>query len=160
MKWLLTLLAVLTFTEAIFAAAPSVGSPSPKQPLYHQIYLAYNGTGNGTNKNSPLPLSSGDVWNIPAGAVLTKVYAIVDSAMTGLSSGGNIGDADSATTWVTGSSSITPISTVTGMKANTSSPQSPKYYSAAGLLKWAATGTASAGKMRIVVEGYYVGTNP
>lgn len=160
MKFLLALmLAVATLATPVisYAAAPATGAPSPKSALYHVVYLRYNGAGKGVNPSSPLPLSSADVWNIPAGCVLTRVYLIIDDAIVGPTVGTfNVGDGDGATTWITGSSSVSPASA--GMKGNSS--QTAKYYLTAGLLKIALTGAATAGRARLVVEGYYVGTNP
>jgi hypothetical protein len=140
------------------------------------IYLEAGGTGSGKSESSPLDFVAGDLMSIPAGCVITKAFVIIDTAIAGTTNL-DVGDDDDADGFVDGSLSVT-LGTpgmygwnakVAGayLRVETAGATDPgdvyvvpnaKYYSAAGKeVKLAVSGTNSAGKARVVVEGYYVG---
>lgn len=116
-----------------------------------------------------------NVWAIPAGTVIKNVFMIVDVAITG-STNIDVGDDDDADGFIDSSLSVT-LGTA-GMYGHNAKlagaylrvetagatdaadiyvvPNS-KYYSASGKeVKMAVTGTWTAGKFRIVIEGLYL----
>lgn len=146
------------------------------QPFQKIIYLKHGGTGTGNTSDSPLPIADGDLWAIPAGTLITNVYAIVDVAITGTTDI-DVGDDDSGNGFIDGSNGLaaglgTPglysydaktagsylrIQTAGGEDAgDIYVVPNAKYYPAAGKeLKMDATTASVTGAMRIVVEGYY-----
>lgn len=139
------------------------------------FYLAHGGTGNGLTAESPLPILTGDLMAILPGMVLEKVCAVVDVAITG-STNIDVGDDDDADGYVDSSLSVTlgtpgmygHNAKVAGayLRVETAGATdaadiyvvpNQKYYAAAGKeLKIAVTGTSTAGKLRVVVEGSYL----
>lgn len=136
------------------------------------FYLEFGGAGSGDSEQAPLPFSSADLWSIPAGCEVEKVYVIVDTAIAGTTNL-DVGDDDDADGFVDGSLSVTlgtegmygQNAKVAGayLRVETAGatdagdiyvvPNS-KYYSATGKeIKLACSGTNSAGKARVVVEG-------
>lgn len=141
------------------------------------VHLAYGGasTNSGENYSSPKDFTDQDLCSIEAGTVIEKVWCIIDTAITGTTDF-DIGDDDDADGFLDGSLSLT-IGTagayslnakVAGayMRVQTAGATdaadiyvvpAAKYYSAAGKeIKLDATGTATAGKARIFIEGYKV----
>jgi hypothetical protein len=163
----------------LFLTMPALAAGGfQKEKFQKTFYIAYGGaaTNSGMNPASPKPFTDGDLWAIPAQTVIERVYAIVDTAVTGTTDF-DIGDDDDSDGFLDGSLSLT-IGTV-GMygwnskvagaylrvqtagatdAADIYVVPNAKYYSAAGKsLKLDGTGTATAGKVRIIVEGFYVG---
>lgn len=142
------------------------------------IYFAYNGTGNGSSAQAALPMAADNatLWNIPAGTLINKCYVIIDSAVSGTTNF-DIGDDDDADGFVDSSLSVT-LGTpgLYGWDAKLAGAYlrvqtagatdaadiyvvpAAKYYSATGKeLKMDLTTAATAGSLRVVVEGYYFG---
>jgi hypothetical protein len=155
----------------------SMDSYAKKVPFFKQIHLAHAGTGDGSHQSQPLPLVDGDLMTIPAGLVIEKVYLIIDTLLTGTTDI-DVGDDDDADGYIDGSLSVT-VGTV-GMygwdaklagaylRVSTAGATdagdiyvvpNAKFYAASGKeLKIDVTGTSTAGKCRVVVEGHLVGT--
>lgn len=142
------------------------------------FYVEYGGTGDGQSNDAPLPFVTADLMSIPAGTVIEKVYTIVDTAITGTTNL-DIGDDDDADGYVDSSLSMT-LGTpgMYGYDAKLSGAYlrvqtagatdaadiyvvpNAKYYAATGKeIKMACTTANTAGKMRVVVEGFYVSDN-
>lgn len=139
------------------------------------FYLSSAGVaGNsGDHPNSPLPFADlATVWAIPQYTLISRVYLIVDVAITGTTDL-DVGDADDADGFIDGSLSVTLGTTgMYGWNAKTAGaylrvqtagatdaadiyvvPEA-KFYKVSG--KYVAldvTGTNTAGKARLVVEG-------
>jgi len=126
-----------------------------------QIFLKGVTTGgSGKSYADPKPLSDGDLWEIPADCVIDNVYVIIDTAVTGTTDL-DVGDDDDADGYVDGSGSLTlgtpalysSDPNVQGVYLKAASGREQKYYSATGKeLKLDATGTNTAGEVRVVVE--------
>lgn len=172
-----TLYSILMVTMlAVPAMAQSGGFE--KEKFQKIFFLAHGGSAanSGLNPASPKPFVDGDLWNIPANVVIEKVYAIVDTAITGTTDF-DIGDDDNADGYLDGSLSLTigtpgmygwdvknagdylRIQTAGATDAaDIYVVPNAKFYSATGKeLKLDATGASTSGRARIVVEGYYIG---
>lgn len=143
------------------------------------FYFAYGGSGDGSSAQAPLSMAADNatVWNIPAGTLIDKCYVIIDTAITGTTNF-DIGDDDDADGYVDSSLSIADLG-VTGLygydaklagaylrvqtagatdAADIYVVPSAKFYSATGKeLKMDLTTAATAGTLRVVVEGVYFG---
>jgi hypothetical protein len=159
-------LAVLTpnFAEAQFG----------KEKFVHVVHLKYGGSASnsGLSYSSPKPFADGDLWAIPAGTVIEKVYLVIDTAITGTTVL-EVGDdddpngfiVDQAANFATpgmygwdakGAGADLRISTVGATDAgDIYVVPSAKYYSASGKeVKLNITTTNTAGAARVVIEGY------
>jgi hypothetical protein len=139
------------------------------------FYFEHGGKGSQSadSADNAKAIADTDIMSIEAGTVIEKVYVIVDTAITGTTDL-DVGDDDDADGFVDGSLSVT-LGTP-GMYGNNAKvagaylrvqtagatdaadiyvvPNS-KYYSAAGKeIKLDATGASTAGKFRVVVQGY------
>lgn len=125
----------------------------------------------GRDYGSALPFTDGDLFDIPANVVVTNVYLVVDEAIAGLTAF-NVGDDDDADGIIASSSPAVALAIAGSLnyfgvpykgvylKDSTSVANhvTAKYYSATGKeLKLDVTGTSTAGKARLFVEGYVVG---
>lgn len=143
------------------------------------FYFAHGGSGDNSGLSSDNALTIADntaLWNIPAGTVVEKCYAIIDTAVTGTTDF-DVGDDDDPNGYIDGSVSLT-IGTegMYGWDAKNAGAYlrietagatdagdiyvvpNAKYYSATGKeLRIDVTGTSTAGAFRVVVEGYYLG---
>lgn len=165
---------VLAVPTASFAQAGFVNEKFQKT-----IYVA-SGTreGNGSSYAAPILCDAdSDLWVIPAGTVIEKVFVVIDTAITGTTNL-DIGDDDDADGFVDSSLSVTlgtpgmygwdaklagaylRVQTAGGTDpADIYVVPAAKYYAAAGKeLKMDLTTACSAGRFRVVVEGYYLGT--
>lgn len=163
------------------AFAPEAQAQYKGERFQKVIYVAHGGStaNNGTSYQSAKPFGDIDLWAIPAGAIIDKVYAIVDEAVAGTTDF-DLGDDDQSDDFLDGSVSLT-LGTpgmygwnakVAGayLRVQTAGATdaadiyvvpNAKYYAASGKeLKMDATGASSAGKVRIVVEGYFAGGTP
>ena len=176
MKFVMILIAAATL---MLAGAEKAEAQAVKQAFQKQVHFAVTGcaAGNrGTSYAAPKCFGDVDVWAIPAGAVIEKVYTIIDTAITGTTDF-DIGDDDAADGFLDGSLSLT-IGTagmygwnvkVAGsyLRVQTAGATdaadiyvvpNAKYYSASGKeVKMDITGAATAGQARIIVEGYFAG---
>jgi hypothetical protein len=178
-KYVIMLLGLAT-TLAVSLPSFAGGGGAIGSRFVKQIYVKYGGsaTNSGTSYDAAKSCAAdGDLWDIPAGVVIDKVYVIIDTLVTG-SSDLDIGDDDDADGFVDGSLSVT-LGTVGlyGWNAKTAGAYlrvqtagatdaadvyvvpAAKYYSAAGKeVKQDITTACTAGKYRVVVEGFYAGT--
>lgn len=166
---LLTICLVMAPMSDLFAA----GGGFKGEKFTHVIYVKGVTTGgSGQSYRSPKPMVDGDLWAIPAGTVIEKVYAIVDTAVTGTTVF-EVGDDDDPNGFIVDLASglSTPamygwdvkaagadlrISTVGATDAaDIYVVPNAKYYSATGKeVKLNITNTWTAGEVRVVVEGY------
>lgn len=141
----------------------------------HVTAAAAVGSGDGESYDSAKGCLTGDLWAIPAGTIITRCFMIVDLAITG-STNLDVGDDDDADGYIDSSLSVTLATpAMYGFDAKLSGAYlrvqtagatdaadiyvvpTGKYYSATGKeLKLAVTGTWTAGKFRVVVEGLYL----
>jgi hypothetical protein len=174
MKSLIGFLVTMLVSSISFGAGGFV-----KEKFVRTVYLS--STGSASNKGlsaaSPKPFADGDLWAIPAGTVIEKVYIIVDTAITGTTDL-DVGDDDDADGFIDGSLSVTLgtagmygyDSKVAGayLRVQTAGASdandiyvvpTAKFYSASGKeVKLDNTTTNTAGAARVVIEGYYAGT--
>lgn len=133
---------------------------------------SYSGLGAGNAK----AIEDTDLMSIDAGSVIEKVYVVIDTAVAGVT-GIAVGDDDSANGFVIPSSVTVATPGIYSWNANKAGAYlksqvagvsdaadvyvapAAKYYSAAGKeVKLDVSGAASsAGKFRVVVEGYKLG---
>lgn len=165
--------AMLTHLPHAYAASGFIGEEFTKV-----FYFESGGKGSGSalSAANAAALSDKTLWAIPAGTVIRKVYAVIDTAVTGTTDL-DIGDDDSGNGFLDGSGSLTLgtpgmygwSAKVAGSYLRTQTAgatdaadiyvvPNAKYYSASGKSLIADfTGTNTAGKLRIVVEGYRLG---
>lgn len=164
------LLKILIPCLALFSAAQVEASEIGNSRFEKVIYLSAAVTSTQSALNSGLNYGSakgffdGDLWAIPAGAVIENIYVICDTILAGPSLF-ELGDDDDANDFIASASS--PLA-ATGIlywsvqykgdylkNVNSLLGPNAKYYAAAGKeLKLNVTGTATAGKARVVVKGY------
>jgi uncharacterized protein YdeI (BOF family) len=170
---------VVMFAMALLMATPvlAAGGGFQKEKFTKVVYLAYGGTGDGSNPAAPKSLNAdSDLWAIPANTVIEKVYVVIDTAIAGTTNM-DIGDDDDADGFVDSSGSVTlGTEGMYGWNAKTAGAYlrvetaggtdaldlyvvpNAKYYAATGKeVKLDISGTNSAGKVRVVIEGYYLG---
>jgi hypothetical protein len=150
------------------------------QKFLKVFYLEDGGTGDGSSNDAPLDMAnaSQDLWAIPAGTVIEKVYTIVDTAVTGTTEI-EVGDDDDQDGYVDGSLSMTlGTPAIYGNNAKVAGaylrvqtagatdagdiyvvPNSKCYLATGKELKVYCTTASTAGKVRVVVEGSYLGDN-
>ena len=169
------ILGLMLFIASLFASS-SAFAQFAGEPFKVIKYLAYGGSGSGDSASNPMAFVSQDLWVIPAKTLITKVYTIVDTAITGTTNL-DVGDDDDADGYVDGSLSVT-LGTpglygwnakVAGayLRVQTAGATDPadiyvvpnaKYYSAAGKeVKLDVTTANTAGAARVVIEGFYFG---
>jgi len=136
-----------------------------KQKFQEVFYLEHGGKGDasGRSADNAAAISTRDVFAIPAGAVVENAYVIVDVAVVGLTSL-DVGDDDDADGYCL-NADIT-LGTPAAYCANEAdkgaylhdsgaSGSKVKYYSASGKeVKIDVVGPSSAGKAKIIVEGF------
>jgi len=142
------------------------------------FYFAYGGTGDGSSAQAPLGMAADNatVWEIPAGTLIDKCYMLLDVAVTGTTNF-DIGDDDDADGYIDGSLSVTlGTPAMYGYNAKVAGAYlrvetagatdaadiyvvpTGKFYAASGKeLKMDLTTAATAGSLRVVVEGIYFG---
>ncbi len=160
---------VFSPTAPVFAA--SGGFKGEK--FVHVVYVKGTTTGgSGQSYGSPKPMIDGDLWAIPAGTVIEKVYAIVDSAVTGTTVF-EVGDDDDPNGFIVDLAGGLSTPAMYGWDAKAAGADlristvgatdaadiyvvpSAKYYAAAGKeVKLNITNTWTAGTVRVVIEGY------
>jgi len=142
------------------------------------VHIKHGGSGDnsGLSADNAKTLTDQDLWVIPAGCVIERVYLIIDTAITGTSDL-DIGDDDDADGYVDGSLSVTlGTAGMYGWNAKSAGAYlrvqtagatdagdiyvvpNAKYYSASGKeIKLDVTGTSTAGVARVVIQGFMVG---
>lgn len=121
------------------------------------IHLEHGGTGNGDSESSPLPIANQDLMSIQPGMVIESVKAVVQTAIAGASAC-LVGDDDDADGFIADANVTegTPGAYVGAGAYLTGGAN--KYYPAAKKVKWAQTGSSSAGKLCVIVSGYKLAT--
>lgn len=168
---------IALFLGMLIAAPAFADGGFEKEKFTKVVYLAYGGTGTGANPASPLSLNAdADLWAIPANTVIEKVYVVIDTAITGTTNF-DVGDDDDADGFIDGSLSVTlgtagmygwdVKSAGAYLRIQTAGATdatdiyvvpNAKFYSATGKeVKLDITGTNTAGKARVIIEGYYLG---
>ena len=163
-------MSALAFPSLAYSA-PGFGSERFTKVFY--LEAGGKGSESGLSAANAKDFVDADLMSIPAGMVIENVYVIVDTAITGTTNL-DVGDDDDADGWVDGSLSIT-LGTpgLYGWNAKTGGAYkrvetagatdaadvyvvpAAKFYSASGKeIKLDVTGTNTAGKARVVVEGY------
>jgi hypothetical protein len=171
----LALILSLALPVTGFGAANSYPAKTAFQQV---IYLSGTGTsGTGLNSGSPKGFADQDLWEIPANTVIEDVYFCIDTAITGTTVL-EVGDDDDADGFVTdqAASFATPgcyslNAKVAGayLRVQTAGATdaadvyvvpAKKYYSAAGKeVKLNITTTNTAGKARVIIRGFFLGSN-
>jgi len=166
MKFFSTLLLVFSLA---FSGLTASAAPIGKKSFEHVIYVAYGGSSSysGGDYITPKPISDGNLWAIPAGAVIENVFVVVDTLVAGITAF-NLGDADTASGFIVSASGTLETTGLyywgtdyKGAYLKSSNVVAnhweAKYYPASGkYLALDVTGTASAGKFRVIVRGYQV----
>jgi hypothetical protein len=152
------------------------------EPFTKVLYFENGGKGDADGRSpdhAAAMIDNSTLWAIPQYSEIKKVSVIIDTAVAGTTDI-DIGDADNADGFVDGSGSLTlgtpgiysNNAKVAGayLRVETAGATdaadiyvvpTSKYYTASG--KYIAadfTGTSSAGKLRVVIEGVYHGANP
>lgn len=150
----------------------------PRKSFQEVFFLANGGAATGPCKSAASACSfvDRDLMAIPANTVIERVYAIVDTAITGTTNF-DVGDDDDADGFIDGSLSMT-LGTLglygwdaklagAYLRSQTAGATDPadiyvvpasKWYGAAGKeVKLDVTGTNTAGRARVVVEGFFAG---
>lgn len=178
MKRFLFAILGLALCTTLSTPAHAGGGGAIGQKFVKVVYLAYGGSASnsGSSYAAPKPFVDGDLWSIPAGTVIEKVYMIIDTLLTGTTDL-DVGDDDDADGFIDGSLSVTlGTAGMYGWNAKTAGAYlrvqtagatdagdiyvvpNGKYYSAAGKeVKLDVTTANTAGKARVVIEGYYAG---
>jgi hypothetical protein len=148
-----------------------------KEKFVKVVYLEHGGKGDqsGSSADNAKPLSDGDLWAIPAGCVIEKCYLVIDTAITGTTNL-DVGDDDDADGFIDGSVSVTlGTAGMYGWNAKEAGAYlrvetagatdaadiyvvpNAKYYAAAGKeVKLDTTTASTAGKARVIIEGFYL----
>jgi len=148
------------------------------EPFVKTIYVKYGGSASnsGTSYDAAKSCAAdADLWDIPAGAMITNVYVMIDTAVTG-STDLDIGDDDDPDGFVDGTNELAAALGTPGLynmnakvagaylRVQTAGatdaadiyvvPRS-KYYAAAGKeIKQDITTACTAGKYRVIVTGF------
>ena len=161
---------------ALMGALNVEAAYGPRQKFQHVVYLKYGGTGTGQNPDSALPFADQDLWAIPANTVIENVYILLDTAITGTtllevgddddpdgfvkdiaSDLGNVGMYGWSAKSYAGAYKFVETAGATDA-ADVYRVPNAKYYSAAGKeVKLNITTANTAGKARVVIEGYRAG---
>lgn len=170
-SFLLFVLMAVVMSVTAQAALAAGGFKGEK--FQHVVYLESGGKGNesGLNAANAKDIEDADLWAIPAGTLVEKVYVVVGTALTGTTVLA-VGDDDDADGFVA-NSDITLSSAgmygygvgydsaaylkkyVLGASDPTKVAPAAKYYAAAGKeVKLDNTTTNTAGVMKVVIEGY------
>ena len=145
------------------------------EKFVQMIHLSSSGAAanDGLSASNPKPFADGDLISFPANIVIEKVYLIVDTAITGTTNL-DIGDDDDADGFVDGSASVTlGTAGVYGWDVKNAGaylriqtagatdaadiyvvPNAKAYLATGKELKLDVTGTNTAGKARVVIEGF------
>ena len=151
------------------------------QPFIKVIHLKYGGVDarSGESYSNAKSFTDQDLWAIPAHTLIQRVWCVVDTAVTGTTNF-DVGDDDDADGFIDGSLSVTLGTTgaysldakLAGayMRVETAGGTdaadiyvvpAAKYYKASGKeLKLDITTANTAGAMRVIVEGIYMGAQP
>lgn len=170
-----TLFAIFAFVMASLGAPESMALEGFKGEKFVKVfYFEHGGKGSGTamSASNAAAIADKDLMSIEAGMIIEKVYAIVDVAVGGTTVL-EVGDDDDADGFIV--DDIVDLATP-GLYSNNAKVAgaylrvqtagatdaadiyvvpSSKYYSASGKeIKLNTTTASSAGKFRIIVEGY------
>lgn len=167
--WLLTAIAALAISAPVNASSGFKGESFEK--VFYFSGASGKGAHSGLSAANAKAISSADIMSIDAGMVISKVFVIVDTALTGTTSV-KIGDDDLDDGFVRNQDLSLSTVGLQSWSAKTSGAYlrvqtagatdaadiyvvpNAKYYSAAGKeIKLATVGTNTAGAIRVVVQG-------
>lgn len=117
-------------------------------------YMEFGGTEGGKDRSNPAALESADVLDIPSNCVVRNVEVYVDEDVVGATQV-DVGDDDTADGYVAAATLTAGLTVGAGAYL----AAGPKWYdesTADKEVKVAVTGTASAGRLRVVVKGDYL----
>lgn len=164
---------LMTVLVAVVASPTFAAGGFKGEKFQHVVYLESGGKGNesGLNAANAKDIEDADLWAIPAGTLIEKVYVVIGTALTGTTVLA-VGDDDDADGFVV-NSDITLGSAglygygvgydsaaylkkyVVGASDPTKLAPAAKYYAASGKeVKLDNTTTNTAGVMKVVIEGY------
>lgn len=168
---------IFAFLLALCVLVPnSSHAQFTKEKFVKVIHLSSAGSASnsGLSASSPKPFADGDLWAIPAQTIIEKVYLIVDTTITGTTAL-TVGDDDDADGFIPDAVSAFTAPAMFGWDAKNAGAYlrvqtagatdaldiyvvpSAKYYAASGKeVKLDNTTTNTAGKARVVIEGYYL----
>lgn len=178
MKFLISLMTMFSLLFVGNLAFAGSGGPVGA-PFVKQLYVKFGGsaTAGGDSYDSAKSCAAdGDLWDIPANVLITKVYMVIDTAITG-STNMDIGDDDDADGFVDSSLSVTlGTAAVYGWGVKTAGAYlrtetagatdaadiyvvpASKFYAATGKeIKMDLTTACTAGRFRVVIEGFNLG---
>lgn len=172
-KLIISVLALLALTtQAAYAAGGFAGEPFQKV-VYVCGTTVGTGDASGRDASNCKPFADTDLWAIPAKTLISRVYSVITTAITGTTDL-DVGDDDDQNGFIDGSLSLT-LGTpgmygwdakVAGgyLRVETAGASdatdiyvvpSAKYYSAAGKeVKLDITTANTAGAIQVVIEGY------
>lgn len=172
MKYLLSIIALVALTISPLTSTAGVGFKGEK--FQKVFYFEHGGKGSlsGLSANNAAAIADKDLMSIEAGMIIQNAFIIVDTAVTGATVL-ELGDDDDADGYVVSANITIATPGIYGNNAKVAGAYlrvqtagatdaadiyvvpSSKYYSAAGkTLKFNETTASTAGKFRLVVEGY------
>lgn len=173
---LLLVVALLFPTFSNAAISSAVESMQCNAPFVKTVHIcgttAGKGNASGKDYSNCLPFADQDLWRIPAGTLISKVYAKIDVAITGTTAL-TVGDDDGATSYITDLAASFATPGVYGWDAKTAGAYlriqtagatdaadvyvvpTAKYYGATGKeVKLDITTANTAGSLRVFIEGH------
>lgn len=166
----------LALTALLILATPTQAAIGFKGESFEKVFYFYGAAGKGAKSGlgaaNAKPIADTDIMAIPAGTIITKVFVIVDTAVTGTTAL-SVGDDDAAEGFVPNASLTLGTPGMYAWDAKAAGaylrvqtagatdaadiyvvPQA-KYYSAAGKeIKLDNTTTNTGGALRVIVQGY------
>lgn len=175
-KYIAGLMLALTLSLIPANALAAGGFKGEKfQKIVYLFGPSGKGSASGLDAGNAKAFADGDLWAIPAGTVIEKVYVVVDTAITGTTNF-DVGDDDDADGYIDGSASVTLgtpgmygwdnklagayLKKITAGATDAGDVYvvpDAKYYSATGKeVKLDITTTNTAGAARVIIEGFYL----
>lgn len=168
-------LSAFLITAMVLVLAPMNAGAAFKGEKFTKIFYFNGASGlgskSGLDAGNAKAIADGDIWAIPAGTVIEKVYMVIDEAISG-SSAITVGDDDAAAGFVPSASLTLNTPGMYAWDAKNAGAYlrvqtagasdatdiyvvpSAKYYSASGKeIKLDNTTTNTGGSFRVVVEG-------
>lgn len=164
-------LAIMLVSMPTPASAQHAVTSVPFQKVVHYCgTTAGSGSFSGRNYSNCKAIADGDVYAIEANTVITKVWMVIDTALTGTTAL-TLGDDDDADGYATNPAALTAGMYFWSPGAGGAYTQEvgagganfpdAKYYSAAGKeIKLDVTTANTAGRFRVIIEGYKIPAAP
>lgn len=165
---LFAFLAVFFATSFITMPHARAGAGFQGEAFRQVFYFKQGGHGSmsGLSNGNAKPIAATNLMAIEPGTVISKVYMVLDVAVTG-STALNLGDDDSSNGFLPTASLTLATPAMYGWSSNDEgsylqkgtglAPNAKLYTLSTKSVKLAVTGTATAGQFRVVVEGYKLG---